>query len=574
VEGDGGHVGAQRLRGRAAGRRDDATRLVPLDDQHSATEGSRELSGDLPLHQVQRFATIPNQPFAHLGKPTPIGPLAPRYAYDLLAKPLLTLGWSLSSELAARVLAYTNYLPILLQEVGHALVRSLQSRPIQEQLPVAITAEDIDAVLSSEGLARAIRERFTLTLNLDQRYTVIAYVMALDALESLAEHVNRVEPILPVRELRARCTDYWATGFADARDDEFRGLLEELVGLGILGRTDGSYQIRSPNVLRLLGRQEEIEDKLIEVAESPPPANFIAGDSHRLLTPGGAHSPLSEAQLADVLGRDTNQLRIVVGTDATNIASVGDTLEATERDTAIFTLRRAASPQSFSRYLTNVPERHHHVVIDDVRGVREENLRRAVAHALSRFPLASGASRSAVLVINPDQLPTVESALPGDPAEVVVPLRRYSGTALVTWALDVEGGFSNPGTQKAVLEATGGWPVLLDRLADLGRQRGAARALEVLRATLEEQPALLLEPLGLTESGMLAATWDAAVDLLAGGGADAETLAELLQPIDGVDPTAELRAASCAGLLVTGPDGLLIAERLVAKCWDAWRRGV
>jgi hypothetical protein len=516
---------------------------------------------------VQRFATIPNQPFAHLGKSVPIGPLAPRYGYSLLAKPLLALGWDLAPELASRVLAYTNYLPILLQEVGHALVSSLQSRPVEGPVPATITTADIEGVLASESLARAIKERFTLTLNLDPRYTVIAYVVAIDALD------DGVEQTVAARELRSRCRDYWPAGFADVREDEFRSLLEELVGLGILARAGSEYRMRSPNVLRLLGSREEIEDKLLEVAESTlPPANFAAGDSHRVLdTSTGKRSPFTETQLADVIGRDINQLRIVVGTDATYIGSVREALTVTERDTASFTLRNVSRPATFTRALDDVPERHHYVVLSDLRDVSEDNVRKAVAGAESRMPMAPGATRSVVLLISPDQLPVAESARAGGLTEVVVPLDRYSDMALSTWALDVEGGFSDSGTQRAIAEVTGGWPILLDRLAAAGQRRGAARALESIRAELTADPALLLRPLGLADSGLIASTWAQLVDLLSDGGADAETIAELLEPAEGVDAAAALRAVTAAGLLPTDRNGLLAPERVASSCWSTAR---
>lgn len=521
------------------------------------------------LHQVQRFATIPNQPFAHLGRSVPIGPLAPRYGYSLLAKPLLVLGWELSPELASRVLAYTNYLPILLQEVGHALVELLQSRPCEGPLPAKVTAADIGEVLSSEALAAAIHERFTLTLNLDPRYTVISYVVALEAAE------EGVERTVAVRELRSRAGYYWPAGFADVREDEFRALLEELVGLGILARSGGAYRMRSPNVLRLLGSREEIEDKLLEVADrGEAPSLFAAGDTHRALDPAsGVHSPLTETQLADVVGVGTTQLRVVVGTDATGVEHVGAALEAVERDTATFSLRRATKPAAFTRFCETVPERSHHVVLDDLRNVGDDSLRRALTVPGVRLPAAAGATRSAVIVVGPEQLPIVESVLGDDSAGVVVALGRYSPAALRTWALNVEGGFSDPAVTRQVMELTGGWPVLLDRLALAGRARGAAAALEELRDELAGDPSLLLAPAGLDGGGLLACTFAQLVDLLDGGAEDAEIVADLLSIGDDVTAAAALRAAAAAGVVTTSTEAKLYTERVVTATWRASRDG-
>ncbi|HET9127045.1 MAG TPA: hypothetical protein VFN73_03120 [Propionibacteriaceae bacterium] len=521
------------------------------------------------LHQVQRFATIQNTPFAHLGRSVPIGPMSPRFGYSLLAKPLLALGWELSPELASRVLAYTNYLPILLQEVGHALVELLQSRPCEGPIPAKVTADDISEVLSSEALAAAIHERFTLTLNLDPRYTVISYVVAIEALE------EGVERTVSLRDLRSRCGYYWPAGFADVREDEFRSLLEELVGLGILARSGSAYRMRSPNVLRLLGTREEIEDKLLDVAErGESPSLFSAGDTHRALDlVSGRHSPLTETQIADVTGVGSNQLRVVVGTLATGVDAVEPALAAVERDTSTFNLRVANKPATFAKNLEAVPERTHHVVFADLREVNDESLRRALTQPSVRLPAAAGATRSAVILIGPGQLPAIESVLGDGTADVIVSLGRYSPTALRTWALNVEGGFSDPAVTAQVLQLTGGWPMLLDRLAADGRARGAAAALEQLRVALSADPGMLLGPAGLAGPGPMRSAFAQLVDLLDGGAADVETVLDLLDDVDGVPAAALLEAVQAAGAVMTSADGNLSTEPVVTAAWYAARAG-
>src|SRR5262249_20900413 len=50
------------------------------------------------LHLVQRYQDVPNQPLAHLGRPISIGPLHPRDAFDLVARPVMALGYRFSSD--------------------------------------------------------------------------------------------------------------------------------------------------------------------------------------------------------------------------------------------------------------------------------------------------------------------------------------------------------------------------------------------------------------------------------------------------------------------------------------------
>ena len=96
---------------------------------------------------------------------------------------------------------------------------------------------------------------------------------------------------------------FWSTGFANLSLDDFGAYLDEMVGLGVLVRTQGDeYGIRSPNVIRLLGAPAEIERKLeesevLEVESLFDPAVFrraLDGDRDRRdrLGARGEHQPL------------------------------------------------------------------------------------------------------------------------------------------------------------------------------------------------------------------------------------------------------------------------------------------
>ncbi|MBX6766707.1 MAG: hypothetical protein IRY90_06090, partial [Actinomadura rubrobrunea] len=221
------------------------------------------------LHQTARFKNLSNQPLAHLGEPISIGPLKPQDAFDLLTKPLATLGFRMPERLAARVIAEANNAPALIQLFADALLKHLQQRTAEEHpLPYEVTRDDVDAVRRDARLAEGFRERFDWTINLDQRYKVIAYAVALNALSDTADSA------IPAGDLFNDCRQWWPRGFAQCTRDEFQGLLDESVELGVLLAEDGRYRLRTPYILDLLGGQAAVEESLDRAEEFELPDSF------------------------------------------------------------------------------------------------------------------------------------------------------------------------------------------------------------------------------------------------------------------------------------------------------------
>lgn len=558
------------------------------------------------LHQVARFSSYPNQPLAHLGRPRAIGPLAPQPAHNLIAKPFLALGWKFASEdLINRVLAYCNYTPILLQEFGHTLIKHLHSRSADSGPPPAtITTDDIDEVLSAGSLDDAIRSRFNLTLSLDSRYKMIAYVLALHTHER-----GRGEESMTAQELLGACREWWGNGFAAVNSDEFRALLDELVGLGVLSSDRGAWRMRSPNVLRLLGTKAAIEAGLLELArEDPAPGGFFSADAHRTLEGAGPssgrklRSPFTEQQLADVIGEGRNRLRIVVGTPATGADQVGEVLAASAALSERWQLIMPSKSAGFARSIADVPARSHRVVFSDLREVSPDAVHRAVA-AAAKHPTSQGATCSAVILVSPSGLPVVDEALaeiglavdqvarfrrhPGwsggvrpfdqfrgrpigvDDVEIVA-LRRYNESGLLAWAVEVESGFTEDSARRRLAEMTGGWPVLVDEVEESARSRSAKRALDGLEKSLPERASSLIAQVGLSD-GFVSQAWETAVEVLGFEGREAaETLAEFLA-VDEIPGEVAVRALIAAGVLVDD-GGRLGLEPVVAQAWERKRQ--
>jgi hypothetical protein len=153
-----------------------------------------------------------------------------------------------------------------------------------------------------------------LTLNLDQRYRLLALLIASRTLE--AREAGELVDGFSATRIREDALDWWPKGFAlDDSFEQFRILLDEMVGLGVLRMTpSGQFALRSANVLNLLGTKERIEEMLVDVASGAPSAPYEASSFRRALSdehiPG--RSPITAEQEGQLLKR-ANGATIVIG---------------------------------------------------------------------------------------------------------------------------------------------------------------------------------------------------------------------------------------------------------------------
>ncbi|MEU4161697.1 hypothetical protein [Actinoplanes sp. NPDC026670] len=520
------------------------------------------------LHQVQRFASLPNQPLAgaHLGEQIAIGPLGPEPAYQLLFTPMETLGIRFTADdLIHRVLAYCNYQPKLLQLVGQALVASALSRrhhgPHYE-----ISEADLDQVIGSEDLQRRVHDTVHLTLNLDSRYKLIALVVAFAALENGADHT------LSTSTLREECQSWWPEGFAGQGADEFRSLLEEMRDLGVLTVTTGrQWRLRSTNVLRLLGTAHEIWEQLCSPQWRTTITKLSAKQARDRLD--GLISPCTDQQLSRLVSRGST-VQIVVGTPATGAERVREALRhARDRSGARFEL---LTPGNLAAYKTQLrggdPGGVHRVVLSPLLH-RPDALSDSIVKAV-QIPAAAGATRTVVLVVDGTD-PGILDALTGPSlpvsADDVMPLRRASAVGLRSWlsANDRLEPFNDPGSHPDLMTATGGWPLLLDRATRLAQELSRPRPIcERLTGWLSttEGAAELVEATGLRIDPRAEAAFGHLVDY-----ADPVTTDDLVEwcAEAGADPQRTARILQLLDVLVQSEtDGMWTPEPVLTRAWQ------
>lgn len=531
------------------------------------------------LHSVQRFAKVSNNTFKHLAlRPTVIGPLQPQFAYDLIDRPTAALGFRFENpDLVTRILTYCSYQPFLLQMFGHRLIERMYAKRAAgvavDGPPFVITREEVEAIEADPELKADITSTFRDTLHLDDRYNVIANVLAHHAQE------HGLENRLNNTQLREECKEYWRSGFDSLDFEAFRAYLQEMVGLGLLAQNnDGQgWHLRSPNVLRMIGSKDEVIGQLIHAESEAAPREAVARAIRRPLPGSTNRSPLTTEQVNDLLGDHANQVRVVLGSDATGVSNVAAALRAVRDDLGDrYELIRPKNRKLFEDALiTGEPGRRRLILSDLVtKTAKSDPCNEAVSLALDRRPDVPGVTRSVVIVAGPDHLPFWEWALNHveQPELGIVTLHRYNWHTLRVWALDSDTGqFLADDRRERLFEVTGGWPYLVDKAAELAVRISSEE--RVLR-TLEEQlssdggPREHLSAVGLLAHPDI---WKAYHAIASFAGTAEMPYADLIETIDAytdhADPAAAVATLDALGVFEKGSDGGYCLEPLTERCW-------
>ena len=434
------------------------------------------------LHQVQRFQQIPNHPLLQLGMGSSIaiGPLAPADARALVERPLRALGYRFEDPGAVDyILTQCAYQPSVLQLVCSALVDNLLSK-VRGRVgpPYRITLADVELAFDDRGLADEIRRRFLGTINLDDHYKVIAYAAAHGELGGgfgLSEAA-----------LREDATAWWPAGFGVMSPDEFRSLLTEMVGLGVLVEIDGIYRLRSQLVRRYLGTQSEIEDVLLAAESFEPTMQFEAATYRRCLASSpDRRSPLTDAQLADLCAKSA-QVRVILSSPALGGSSVREALTQSlpSGETKLSWIKAANLPQ----HLQKDGGDSHRVLAVDFEDLRPELALERLR--MLRAPGSAAASTSIVGIVGIKHLAVWRAALEcPDAFPPIILLRRWDRVGLKVWAANVDLPFQAESTREDLLRATGGWPLLVERVAAMLEESRSlpSQVLESVQAELASE---------------------------------------------------------------------------------------
>ncbi len=431
------------------------------------------------LHNVQRFQGISNQPLAHMGTPLIVGPLEPDAALDLVQKRMGALGFRFVDKLLVlRILSYTNYHPGLIQLFCHKLVQYLYKQKIRGLPPYFVDETAIENVYRQSEVRNEIRTRFEWTLALDDRYKVIALAMIVDQLKAR----DSFSQMYTQQSLYRLAEAWWPDGFNQIKSHQFKGYLEEMCGLGVLTHTEGGYRLRSPNLVRLMGTEEEIWQNLEEVTVKPPEIEFDADSHHALLNFATNHySSLTYAQ-ERLLNPPHFGVGLVFGCDALGLSQLR---EATKRFVPEELVGRKAHWETIDRisnrgktietwlerFIENRKAFERLIVYRDLQGSPEELVEQveAAMKICQRYKQRRDQWLRIVFAFDPTstwkwlQLPEDKRTNLENRLDAVVTLSRWNLTGIRQRLRQHQPEMlSSEEACQAVLNATGGWHWLLD----------------------------------------------------------------------------------------------------------------
>ncbi|MDT0269806.1 hypothetical protein RM844_26325 [Streptomyces sp. DSM 44915] len=426
------------------------------------------------LHQVQRFSQLSNVPTAHGGPDVLIGPLKPAEAQRLVVEPMAAFGYRFERpELVWRVLAATNYQACLVQIFCEQLVSALREKPLgSAQWPITVTEEDVRSVAGSAQVHRNIAERLRLTINLEDRYRVLALVIA------LRSQADRFQQGYDADELLNEAKRNWPEGFRRLTASDVEIYLDEMVGLGLLIQQADrrNYAVRSPNVVHMLGTREDLELELRQT-EFSLPYDYNPRFSRRLVGQDQEgvtrYSPLTEQQLSEAVTSSGVSVVCMTKAHGPELVAAAITSYASAREVEV---RTADQSSLMSVLAKDARGRRPSVIVSDLRYCGLTTLATSIEHMVAHTSRDSGPHRAAVLLVDPRAL----GRLPDERVTRVLRPERWSADSLRAWP---ECPFDTPDKRRRLVEATGGWPSLVERTVHLATRGGATleTALEQIR---------------------------------------------------------------------------------------------
>ncbi|MEV6781157.1 hypothetical protein [Streptomyces sp. NPDC051098] len=374
------------------------------------------------------------------------------------------------------------------------------------------------------------------------------------------------EPIAG-RALRAECTEWWPHALAATTPDEYRALVEEMTGLGVLTSDDTGWRLRSSNVLRLLGTPTSIEEEL-SVQESNAVTTLSATHGRRPLPPKARISPLTEAQIADLTTR-RNGVRIVLGTPALGLDDVHCALNSQQQriEGRLAPLIAPTTPAGYRKQLqTGAPGRQHRIILSDMRPFGREALRLALDQAIAIQP-QEGVTRCVVALVDSSNTDHMRE-LNGADEESMVFLKLATADGLRSWTSeqDALAPYSDTAVRDALLKATGGWPTLLNHVLQMAnRGHTPSKTLAQLQADLENAVGMsLMDDSGLASAIELHPLLQQIVEF--DTPLPMEDLSELLQP-EHPDAAHLLACLHRMNVLVDTGQQELVVEPVLAATW-------
>ena len=463
------------------------------------------------LHNVQRTTRQSNHPLAHLGQPISVGAFSVNgdwgEAMRLVTEPFQALGYCFERPaLVTRILAICNFYPGLIQDFCSRLLQLMNGkRP--DGPPFPISESDVEQICENPELRRFIESRFQLTLQLDPRYHVIAYTLAL----KFHEERERTDAGYLPAELQRAAADFWERGFTGMNPADFSSLLDEMRGLGVLrSQEGGKYALRNPNLLLLLGNEDKIMGQLLNAPREAVKYHPRTFHAKRRDSSSPRRNPLTIAQEGTVL-EPKRECVLVQGSEALSMADLLPVLKKWKvSGVRALHATHPAPPKDFAAWLTKrMPERKGQEIILMVLAPSEHW---GLASCEAARQVLGGAGRARhrtrlVFCVTPNQWWKAIST--ADAPKIMdwlltVPVLKWHDDFIHRWLEECGVPIADPPDLDELLAITGGWPIWLYRFVDIFNQKRDMREAKSSLASWMADPANKAERLaayGLSAGG-------------------------------------------------------------------------
>lgn len=227
------------------------------------------------LHNVCRAknATRNNGLFGQLGDPLCVKPLTAADARNLLVRPLRYLGFRVSNDSHVdTILINTNYYPGIIQFFGYTLVQTLATHytqyydAVRGNPPFELHDDQLASIMNSRDLNRNIKDRLRWTLEMDERYYMLARCITMlyhlySNNYSMISNGFDVASICEVKDMYdIHCLEMLS-------EREIVALLDEMEEMGILSRPntdENRYLLRRRSFIDVIGANLESLEHDIE----------------------------------------------------------------------------------------------------------------------------------------------------------------------------------------------------------------------------------------------------------------------------------------------------------------------
>ncbi len=214
------------------------------------------------LHKVIRFEQ--NSGFGNL-RHISVLPFKPSDAMELLVKPMSYLGFRIVDDsLISAIFSRTNYYPGSIQYYCKMLVDAVgnnytkQKFDVAKNPPYSLDDDYLKNMLGNREFQEEINQKFQITLHLDDDnyYEILALAVAM----IYYEHNRPVG--VDVTEIRNICLMCGVDKITNLSDAELLSLLDEMVALNLLRRTDGKFEFNRYAFWHMMGTETEVNEKL------------------------------------------------------------------------------------------------------------------------------------------------------------------------------------------------------------------------------------------------------------------------------------------------------------------------